>query len=219
MGATARSVSQPRPAEQDVVSGLGVLTIDGVQDFNPEDVCVRAEGAPGQAASRSREHKILEEDGLLIIVGGKYTTYRTMAREAVDRICRSLKKQNAVCTTDRTPLPGSPEEPFEEFLEHEKNDIEKKYKLSRPTARRLVETYGIKSRDVLAHLRDDPSLGRTLCPHTDLLGTEVLYAVTREHAQTADDVLFRRTWLGYGPCRGADALESIERILSHGSPQ
>jgi glycerol-3-phosphate dehydrogenase len=164
------------------------------------------------AGARSRSHQIIAESGLLIIVGGKYTTYRRMAQELCDRIARERQTPSR-CTTAAALLPGTPEGSFDDYVRNEISSLPKTYAVGPETARRLVSTYGTHTRPVLDYLRDDPDLRNPLCHHTAVLGAEVLHAVGNEQARTISDILFRRSWLGYGTCQGTDAIAAIQGIL------
>src|SRR5262249_29831001 len=134
-----------------------------------------------------RRHRI---PGLVSLVGGKLTTYRSLAERVVDRALRLLGRPPVPCPTravpDQTTLPA---------LEGEAVPAPCALELAAKLARRLVALYGARVKDVLALARGRRELGRPLAPGSAALAAEVAYVVERESARTADDVLSRRLML------------------------
>src|SRR5204863_6638446 len=62
---------------------------------------------PGSLRAASRESRLLVENGLYSVVGGKFTTYRAIAERTLDRVLRDLGKAAHACSTRERPLPGS----------------------------------------------------------------------------------------------------------------
>jgi glycerol-3-phosphate dehydrogenase len=148
----------------------------------------------GRGATRdlSRRHVVLEGmPGLLTVTGGKLTTYRSMAEQVVDRVCRGLR-HGRNCRTRSLPLGLS------RPLRAEVNRAEE---ASRPlglppqAARRLVERYGDDWGAALDLIRDEPILGQETVAGLPVLGAELHLARSREMALTDQDVLVRRTRL------------------------
>src|ERR687890_2186100 len=123
-------------------------------------------------------------EGLLSIVGGKLTTYPTLSRQTADRVHKKLNLSSPESRADKVPLPGGAVEDFESFAA--------KFKvmsgLADELAERLLRLYGVRASDVLQMAGDDPSLRMPLGPsatvESGLIGSEVLYAFSRELAQT-----------------------------------
>ena len=111
----------------------------------------------------------------MVITGGKLTTYRRMAQDAVD----ALLIPQAECRTTMLPLVGAP------------SSISRAPSPSVP--RRLVQRYGSEAGRVAAYAKHDPDLLDPLAPGVPVLGVEVVHAVACEGALDADDVLERRT--------------------------
>jgi glycerol-3-phosphate dehydrogenase len=131
------------------------------------------------------------EAPLLTVYGGKITTYRRLAEHAVDGLAHVVKA-GAAWTRD-SHLPGG------EFPVDGVEALVAKTRKSRPFltiehARRLVRAYGTRLERVLGPARRLEDLGP--CFGSDLTGAEVRYLMEREWAQTADDVLWRRSKLG-----------------------
>ncbi len=170
----------------------------------------------------SREHEVFtRSDGLVIIAGGKLTTYRRMARQAVNETLKLLDQlgesvEVARVTTKERPLPGA------DGLT--KTDLEgvaaigqqlmADYKLDVDTATHLCGVYGTRAHLLAARIAEDPSLGERLDRELPYVWAEIEFAATHDLARTLEDVLARRVPLllvsrdqGVGVCeRVADVL-------------
>ncbi|WP_448625990.1 glycerol-3-phosphate dehydrogenase/oxidase [Geodermatophilus sp. URMC 64] len=149
---------------------------------------------PGDAtADLSRKH-LLEWDGaVLTVVGGKLTTYRAMAEQAVDRVVARLGRGAARSSTARLPLVGAAPRVVLPRI---------------ATPARLVARYGTEAPLVEALGTEPVIAGR---PET--LG-ELRFAVRAEGARTVADLLDRRTRIGLVPADRARAAMVAERILA-----
>ena len=146
-----------------------------------------------------------ERDGeapLLTVYGGKITTYRRLAEQALDRLAHIVAGGPA--WTRESHLPGG-EFPYNGFETLVTRTRKSRPFLSERHARRLVATYGTRVERVLGPARRLEDLGP--CLGADLTGAEVRYLMEREWAQTEDDVLWRRTKLGL-----RFSLEERERL-------
>ncbi len=177
--------------------------------LGPEDVWYAFAGvrplphAEGRRAGAiTRRHAIVEHrtdglQGLVSIIGGKLTSYRHLAEEAVDLLERWLRVPHARCVTADLPLvPG--------LLMQAGTSLE----------RSLAAVYGPRAREVLALTAVDPALAVPLCPHTDVIGAQVVHAARQELATTVGDVLLRRTPAGWNACRGLDAAGRTATLLA-----
>ena len=174
------------------------------------------EGAEG---SVTRGHLIYDHaehepeiGGLVSIIGGKLTTYRNLAREAVDEVYEKLGRKAPRCRTDEVPLPGGATHDFEEFVA----DFKLTSGLTEELATRLLKLYGTRAPEVLAEAHDDHSLKVPLSPEasveTGIIGAEVLYAFRRELAEKLGDALLRRSMVGMGPRVALDVDEAAARV-------
>jgi glycerol-3-phosphate dehydrogenase len=128
---------------------------------------------------------------LLTVYGGKITTYRRLAEHALDRLAHVLEVGPA--WTGRSRLPGG-EIPHDGLAALAVATHRSRPFLSEPHVRRLVRAYGTRVERVLGGARRAEDLAPWL--GADLTGAEVRYLMEREWAQTADDVLWRRSKLG-----------------------
>jgi glycerol-3-phosphate dehydrogenase len=143
-------------------------------------------GDPKKSVDISRKAELYEtSSGLVTITGGKLTTWRRMAKMAVDRIVER-DGRDAPCRTDEIPL-GAPVEP-ESLPEVEGVDD--------ATRAHLAGRYGHTAQLVLRLAEADPSLARRISPELPDIAAEAAYAAGHEQAHTVGDVLLHRTRLG-----------------------
>ena len=139
----------------------------------------------------SREHTVVAPvPGLVMIAGGKLTTYRVMARDAVDAAVHSLHANVPASVTDVVRLAGA--DGFETRT-NQKAALARSSGVHEARLDHLLGRYGGLVDEVLALVADRPDLGEPLEGAEDYLRAEVVYAVTHEGARHLDDVLTRRT--------------------------
>jgi glycerol-3-phosphate dehydrogenase len=169
----------------------------------------------GKDESRiSRKHRVIREgkNGRIItIAGGKLTTYRRMAKDAVDAACKALGVRS-LCTTDKTPLPGNLPLGYENYLDEAVPELSAHHKVPRETVRHLVGLYGSRAEKVLALAKGEPALVETISPETRDIYAQVLYSVREEGAKTLPDIILRRMHLGITASRGAGHAEKIAEL-------
>jgi glycerol-3-phosphate dehydrogenase len=145
----------------------------------------------GSASDVSREHTLFEKPGLVMIAGGKLTTYRRMAAEVVNATVKQLDKAPPSKTADR-PLPGGAglvdQASVDALAESLLGDVIKDPAI----ASNLARTYGARAPSVVERIRQNPALGERLEPELPYLLAQVDVAVEEEQAATIDDVLSRR---------------------------
>ncbi len=152
----------------------------------------------------SRDHSVVESPpGLVTVVGGKYTTYRTMARDAVDTTARALGRALPRCATARVPVVGAAGWPA---MRHRTDAIARDTGVDVGHVVRLLGRYGDEVPEVLAPVRTDASLGRPLAGAPGYLAAEYRYAATHEQAMTLEDVLTRRTHVAIEERDGGEAV-------------
>jgi glycerol-3-phosphate dehydrogenase len=148
-------------------------------------------GESESTSQLSREHVVAHAaPGLVVVAGGKYTTYRIMAKDAVDAVAHALDDKVGPCVTDRVPLLGA--EGYEAAW-NRRHRIAEPSGLHVARIEHLLRRYGTLIEEVLALVAADPSLGRPLPGAEDYLCAEVAYAASHEGARHLDDVLARRT--------------------------
>jgi glycerol-3-phosphate dehydrogenase len=148
-------------------------------------------GESESTSKLSREHTVAHPvPGLVMIAGGKYTTYRIMARDAVDAVAHGLDGKVAPSCTDQIPLAGAD---GYQALWNSRQALARSSGLHVARIEHLLHRYGSLIGEVLELIAADASLGRPLAGADDYLRAEVVYAASHEGARHLDDVLARRT--------------------------
>lgn len=167
-------------------------------------------------SSISRKHLVIKEgmNGRLItIAGGKLTTYRNMAEDAVDAVCKLLgcKKR---CITDTALLPGSLPVSYDEYLKDAVASLSSKYNAEADTVMHLIRFYGSRAEEVLEIAHIDPRLMKRISPESRDIYAQVVYSVREEAAQTLADVILRRLSIGITASRGLPYARDIASVLA-----
>ncbi len=180
---------------------------------------VKVEGVSESAVSR--KHLILDHEvvdgipGLLSIVGGKITPYRSVCEETVYAAIRKLGMDLPPSTRESILPGGTPD-----YLTYVQNHVERdtvELGLPNATIRHLANVYGARHEDVLAYVRKDASLGKPFCHHDPTLKAEILHAMDNEMAVTLNDVVFRRTTLGMAACAATHVVDDVLEVMAtHG---
>ncbi len=161
----------------------------------------------------SREHTVaVPVPGLVAVAGGKYTTYRIMARDAIDAAARGLDRYVAPSATHVTPLLGAT---GFQAMWNRRERLADASGLHVARIEHLLRRYGTLTEELLAQVAEDPQLGRPLPGADDYLGVEVRYAATHEGALHLEDVLTRRTRISIETWdRGLEAAEPAARLMA-----
>jgi glycerol-3-phosphate dehydrogenase len=161
----------------------------------------------------SRDHAVIEApEGMVTIVGGKYTTYRIMARDAVDAAAKPLGRSLPPTPTETLPLVGAV---GWRVVANQLSRLVVEYGVPEPTLRRMLHRYGDELPDVLAPIQNDRALGVPIAGTAGYLPVEFLRAVTHEGALTLDDVLTRRTHVAIeDPDAGTRAADEVAALIA-----
>jgi glycerol-3-phosphate dehydrogenase len=161
-----------------------------------------------ETASARRETVYIRDDsGLLSVAGGKLTTYRRIALDALERLRADL----GLHRVDRQPwpLPGA------SGLDHVNLPME----LSPALRTHLLGLYGSLAPEVLEPALDDPTLLEPLTPDAPDIAAQAVYAAEREWARTPEDILRRRTTLALRGLADAELTRRVEQLIGrHGEP-
>lgn len=163
------------------------------------------------SAKVSREHTVASPvPGLTVIAGGKLTTYRVMAVDAVD-FALGDRAKTLPSITDRIPLAGAE---GHAVLQRQARRIARTYGWSRAMVDHLLHRYGSLLTEIVDSVEADPSLGRPLEGAPAYLRAEVAYAATHEGVLHLEDVMVHRTRLVYEQAdRGLAAVDEITAIV------
>jgi len=148
-------------------------------------------GESDQTSKLSREHLVAHSvPGLVVIAGGKWTTYRIMAKDAVDEAVAALDGRISGSVTENISLLGA--EGFQAAW-NKRSKIAHAFGLHTVRVEHLLNRYGVLTDELLDLIRETPSLAEPLPGADDYLAAEVVYAARFEGALHLDDVLARRT--------------------------
>jgi glycerol-3-phosphate dehydrogenase len=161
--------------------------------------------------ARSHEVEVDPHSGLVSIMGGKWTTYRAMAQDAIDAAQEKIGMQGSQCRTVDHKLVGS-----DGYSENYWQSLEKVYGLPEPAARQLAEKYGTRASDVMELVKQDPQLAQPMSAGQAPLRAEALFAIRDEMAISIEDVLARRLGVQTHSWKVAiDAAPVVADILAH----
>ena len=170
-------------------------------------------GESESTSKLSREHVVGHPvPGLVVVAGGKYTTYRVMAADAVDEAVRGLDARVPDSCTEQVPLLGAD---GYRALWNQRRALAASAGVHVARIEHLLNRYGSCVHELLALLRDEPSLATPLPGADDYLQVEALYAVTHEGARHLDDVLARRTRISIEAWdRGVAAAPTVAALMA-----
>jgi glycerol-3-phosphate dehydrogenase len=170
-------------------------------------------GESDSTSKLSREHAVASPvRGLIMVAGGKYTTYRVMAKDAVDAAVHDLERATPASCTEDVPLLGADGyRAFWNNREHLAVDIG----LSAGHVERLLGRYGSLISELLELIAETPELSQPLASAPEYLKVEALYAATHEGALHLDDILARRTRISIETWdRGVAAATEVASLVA-----
>ena len=170
-------------------------------------------GEDAATSKLSREHAVARvAPGMFAIAGGKYTTYRVMAADAVNAAAADLPTRTAPSITDKVPLLGAD---GYHALVNQADRLAARYGLHPYRVRHMLNRYGSLIHQVLDLADGRRDLLAPLPGAPDYLAVEVLYAVSHEGALHLEDVLTRRTRISFEyPHRGVDSARPAAELIA-----
>ncbi len=170
-------------------------------------------GESDSTSKLSREHVVAHPvPGLVMVAGGKYTTYRLMAKDAVDAVAHGLDGKVAPSCTDQVPLAGA--DGFQAMW-NSRAALARSSGLHVARIEHLLRRHGTLIGELLKLIEADPGLARPLAGADDYLRVEVVYAVTHEGARHLPDVLARRTHVSIETWdRGLSAADEVAELMA-----
>lgn len=171
------------PTEKDILSVFAGLRPLAAQQKNP-----------GNTKEISRDHKLMVSDsGLVTITGGKWTTYRKMAEETMDKAIKTGNLKPAVCRTKNIKIHGCTQA---ESASH-------------------LSVYGSDEENIKLLIKENPSFGNILVERLPYTIAEVVWAVRHEMARTIEDILARRMRILFLDAKAAmEAGPKIAEIMA-----
>jgi glycerol-3-phosphate dehydrogenase len=169
-------------------------------------------GESDETSRLSREHAVVTPvPGLVLVAGGKYTTYRVMAEDAVDAAVAGLPGVPA-SRTAHLPLVGAHQW---DVVRDSAPQLAAGWNLPEESVERLLRRHGDRIGDVLELARAHPALARPLTGAPGYLAAEVVHAVTAEGALHLDDVLTRRTRVSIETThRGVESAPEVAGLMA-----
>ena len=170
-------------------------------------------GESDSTSKLSREHAVASPvPGLIMVAGGKYTTYRVMAKDAIDAAERASGQQVSECRTEDVPIVGA-----DGYLGYwnARVQLADQWGLRTAHVEHLLNRYGSLIEELLDLIRDRADLKEQLASAPEYLKVEALYAVTHEGALHLDDILARRTRISIETWdRGVSAAEEVAHLVA-----
>lgn len=168
-------------------------------------------GAGDETTKVSREHQITQPmPGLVCVAGGKYTTYRVMADEAISTASIWLDRRLPPSRTDEISLTGAR---GLGAIEAWTDQLKFRLAVSSHELERLTRRYGVHVFDLADLVDAQPHLAHEICP--GYLSAEVVYAVTHEGALHLDDVMTRRTRISIDTAdRGFESCARVGELIA-----
>ena len=169
-------------------------------------------GESDSTSTLSREHAVVQTvAGLITIAGGKYTTYRVMAEDAVDAAVRNLPQRVPSSVTARTPLLGAQ---GWHALWNRRRRLAEEVGLHVSRVEHLLGRYGAMITEILDLLEQRPELGERIAGADTYLKVEAVYAASHEGALHLDDLLTRRTRISIETFdRGVAAAHDVAPLM------
>jgi glycerol-3-phosphate dehydrogenase len=173
-------------------------------------------GADVQTTKLSREHMVTEPaPGLFVIAGGKYTTYRVMAKDVVDAAAKNLGTHVPESVTENVGLLGAD---GYAAVWNERGQLARRHGLSRHRVEHLLRRYGSCVDELFELIDADPDLAEPLGGAGEYLRVEAVYAASHEGALHLDDILTRRTRISIeqrdrGVAAARDAAALVAPVL------
>ena len=161
----------------------------------------------------SREHVVDHPvPGFVTIAGGKYTTYRVMAEDAVDSAVTDLKRIVPDSCTESLAIVGAD---GYSALMNRSASIAAEFRLDKFTVEHLLNRHGSLIEEVLQPIKAEPDLAKTISDELPYLRAEIRYAATHEGARSIDDVLSRRTRINFeAKDQGLSLLDDVADLIA-----
>jgi len=170
----------------------------------------KKEKGPESAITRRhiiKVHKDLDSR-VMSIIGGKLTTYRSLAEQVVDKLAKIRHSRLPDCRTRSALLPGA------DNIEAARQDLEALGLLADGGVTRMLGIYGGRSSRIADLCKAEPALARTLDSARKVLAAEVVFALREEFAATLTDIVFRRAMVGLDADQGRPLYDEIAAVAA-----
>ena len=172
----------------------------------------------GEDVQLKKQHEIYDHasedgiNGLVSVLGVKYTTARSVAEKTVNLVCKKLGRETLRSGTAEKPVHGGEIGSFDEFLTSALDA--KPAHIAAETMCHLVQTYGSSYEDILRYCDTDSRWSRGITAESPSITAQVVHGVRAEMAQKLADVIFRRTDLGTAGDPGHEAVSTCAEIMA-----
>ena len=153
---------------------------------------------------RDYEVEVDSSSGLISVLGGKWTTYRAMAEDAIDTVMQRLAMPAVPCITGNYRFAG-----FEGWNPNFWTELVREYGVSEVTARRLSRKFGAAGKEVLDLTKDNSRLKVPIVAGSPSVLAEVVYGIREEMATSIEDILARRTGFQFFSWKQAKAAAPV----------
>lgn len=195
------------------------LTLEDIQHVTWGFLPVDEEDANKEQVELTRDGVVIDHQkkdnvqGLISVLGVKYTTARVVAEKAIDLAVNKLSIKAKNCETNRTPVNGGRMDDFSSFVQNAKDEASDV--LDEETIEHLVYTYGSSYKDLLGYINEQPELAERLDPNSPVTKAEIVHAIHHEMALTLTDVIQRRTELGSAGLPSMATLQKCAEVMGN----
>lgn len=170
---------------------------------------------PKDDPAKITRHHIVKDhaptvEGLVTIIGGKLTTFRSLGQDATDLVVKKLGAGKRRSTTRKEKLPGGATVDYATFAASFKTSVD----LGERAGDRLLSLYGVRAPQVIALAREEKGLEQVFDEKSGALAAELAYGFRVESARTLTDVIMRRTMLGLDPDLPIASVEAAATIMA-----
>jgi glycerol-3-phosphate dehydrogenase len=193
------------------------LTMDDIATYNAGLILFGEHESKGNELSFGKRSLIVDHaaedgvEGLLTLIGVRYTTARGTAEKVVNQILARWGQKAAPSQTAVTPLWGGQIEQFDAYVQWARQQAPAA--LDQAALPALIHNYGSKYQNVLCYLAENPAWGQRLGT-SNVIAAEIVHAVREEMAITLADVVLRRTELGTGSYPGTAVIHQCARLMA-----
>ncbi|MFQ5627256.1 MAG: glycerol-3-phosphate dehydrogenase/oxidase [bacterium] len=189
-----------------------------ISSFHAGMLPATANGKDNAEVNAEKQFRLIDHkkasglEGLISVLGVKYTTARDVSSKAVDLAVKKLPQKGVKSRTASEPIPGGNIEIFEDYLTQE--TAKRPWGLAEQVAKHLVYNFGSRYTVILQYLRENETWSKPVSTSEEVIIAEVVHGVREEMALTLDDVIKRRTELGSAACPDDISLQKCAEIMA-----
>ena len=194
------------------------LTLENILHVTWGFLPVNKEDAKRQQVKLTRDGVLIDHQrkdnlqGLISVLGVKYTTARVVAEKAIDLVVDKLGSTSKKCETHSIPVNGGRIDDFNSFIQQAKKEYSDA--LDEETIEHLVFTYGSNYKNIVGYTKEQPELAEQIDPNFYVTKAEVVHSIRHEMALTLVDVIQRRTEIGSAGLPSISTLQKCTEIMS-----